>query len=315
MARKSIPKGFKYKLLYESQYVCAVCQKNGCHIHHIDQDHSNNTEDNLVVLCVAHHDEAHTKRTLSHNLDPAALRAAKKCWISTVQQKRLATASVSGQKIMTAEETLFSEGAAWGYINHNRVAQLARLELLPAGDREYFEYCYKVGIIDKKGIPIKPKVWKISDSYIANSVYDWYEFGDGLRLHMLYSAFVDQICRSSHPIHLEPRNWTRASILNLVRPGTFVFIEKAFYFKMIHQSNENQHRHCRTFKRRIHIEFFVDTRDMFGTTSKTVSFIGHKTCAALLQVKSLEETATSVLKLHCTPIALGVGFRVNTGFS
>lgn len=52
MSRPSVPKRLQQKLLYESQYVCAVCQSDGCHIHHFDQNHSNNAEDNLIVLCV-----------------------------------------------------------------------------------------------------------------------------------------------------------------------------------------------------------------------------------------------------------------------
>ncbi|WP_066044497.1 HNH endonuclease signature motif containing protein [Bathymodiolus septemdierum thioautotrophic gill symbiont] len=69
MARPKIPKAIENRLLYESAYACVVCQSDGCHIHHIDQDHSNNKENNLVVLCIKHHDEAHTKRQLSKNLD------------------------------------------------------------------------------------------------------------------------------------------------------------------------------------------------------------------------------------------------------
>jgi hypothetical protein len=295
--------------LYESQYVCAVCQAQGCHIHHIDGDHSNDTEDNLVVLCVKHHDEAHTKRQLSHNLDADALRRNKHNWTSAVQEKRVAVATLSGQNTRIDEGTSLTLGVTWGYINHKRVAQMARPDLLSKEDRDYFEYCRAAGIIDSKGILIKPKNAHRSDSYIRNSVYDWYEFGDNLRLHMVYAAFVDQISQSVQPVHLEPASWTKACIRDLVRPGYFIFVERPFYFKMSHESMGNQHRRCQTFKRKIRIEFFVDTQDMFGTTSMTVSFSGHKTCASLLHVKSLEEAASGWLTLHCSPIALGVGFR------
>lgn len=56
------------------------------------------------------------------------------------------------------------------------------------------------------------------------------------------------------------------------------------------------------------IEFYVDTRDMFGTTSMTESFSGRQTCAALLHVKSVNE-ADGKLVLACTPIAMGVSFQ------
>lgn len=82
MARKALPKELKQRILYASAFVCVVCQAQGCHIHHIDTDHSNDEEENLVCLCTKHHDEAHTKRELSQNLTPDALRHAMQAWCS-----------------------------------------------------------------------------------------------------------------------------------------------------------------------------------------------------------------------------------------
>lgn len=311
MARKSILRELKDKLLYESQYACAVCQNRGCHIHHIDGDHSNNSEDNLIVLCIAHHDEAHTKRQLSQNLDAVALRYAKSNWVSAVREKRSKTATLSGQQDVHRDDSFLSVGVTWGYINHRRVAQLARPELLEKEKRKYFDYCCRANIIDRKGVLIKPNNRNAAESYIGNSIYDWYEFGDDSRVHRVYSDFVDQISHEYSPIHLDPESWTKTRVRALVRPGHFIFVERAFYFKTVSETPDNQHRRCHTFKRKISIEFFVDTRDMFGTTSMTISFSGHQCCAALLQVKSLEETSDGWLILRCTPIALGVGFRRN----
>jgi len=257
---------------------------------------------------VAHHDEAHTKRQLSQNLDSNALHRAKDKWTSAVRKKRAEVASVSGQRILRGADSDSSVGVAWGYINHKRVAQLAIPKQLNDVDHDLYRACYKRGLIDRQGIPVRPKNVEVSESYINNSIYGWYEFGDDMRLHRLYSAFVDQISQRSQPVHLVPENWTKANIRDLVQPGALVFVEKAFYFKTCSETRENQHRRCRTFKRKIRIEFFIDTRDMYGTTSMTVSFSGHKTCAALIQVKSFEEAANGWLLIHCTPIALGVGF-------
>ncbi len=307
--RTPISKKVQHRLLYESQYACAVCQDRGCHIHHIDGNHGNNDEENLVVLCVRHHDEAHTKRQLSKNLNSDALRHAKREWKEAVQRKRTETATVSRQRSKFGGEDTFSVGVAWGYINHKRVAQLAQPGLLDAGDKEYFDYCYNRGIIDSKGIIIKPPNIDVANTFIHGSVYNWFEFGDDSRLHQVYSSFVDQISQSVKPVHLESPGWTKAHIRDLVHPGGFIFVEKAFYFKAINETEQNQYRRARTFRRKIAIEFFLDTRDMFGTTSMTVSFTGHKSCSALLHFKSFEESKDGRLNLHCSPIALGVGFR------
>src|SRR3954463_8100947 len=122
--RKPIPKALKYRLFYESQYRCVVCQQRGSHIHHIDQDNSNNDEANLVVLCTAHHDDAHTTRQLSQNLNSGVLRDAKGRWVALVRERRNSAATVVGQHSLMSNR-FFSMGVTWGYINHRRVALLA----------------------------------------------------------------------------------------------------------------------------------------------------------------------------------------------
>jgi hypothetical protein len=103
--------------------------------------------------------------------------------------------------------------------------------------------------------------------------------------------------------------WTKSAIREIAKPGMLLFLNKALYFKGVSTTKTNEHRRCRTFKRNIEIEFFIDTQDMFGVTSISVSFSGHKSCASLVQLKSIEDMSDGKLVLHCTPIALGVGFN------
>ena len=97
----------------------------------------------------------------------------------------------------------------------------------------------------------------------------------------------------------------------MIAPGKFIFINRAQYFKKSHEDKENAEIYVHTFKRKIKIAYLVNTRNMYGTTSITCSFSGHKTCASLLQVKSIENEGPELL-LHCTPVALGVGFHTKT---
>jgi hypothetical protein len=170
MARTAIPQKTKLKIMYDSQYVCVVCQERGSHIHHIDQNNSNNDDKNLVLLCTGHHDEAHTKHQLSQNLSPTVLLDAKNKWLSEVQNNREISSTLSGQKEITLGHPIASIGLAWGYINHKRVGQIANLEVLTADELEYFNYCVARGLIDKKGILIKPKDVECTNSYINSTV-------------------------------------------------------------------------------------------------------------------------------------------------
>ncbi|MBK7095058.1 MAG: HNH endonuclease [Saprospiraceae bacterium] len=51
-------------------------------IHHIEEwsVSKSNEESNLVVLCLMHHDEAHSTKQLSQNLTPERIKAAKDKW-------------------------------------------------------------------------------------------------------------------------------------------------------------------------------------------------------------------------------------------
>ena len=301
MARKPIPNSLQQQIIYDSQWVCAICQQSGGQIHHIDGDHSNNTEANLVFLCAKHHDEAHTTRTMSRNLSKSALAYAKKEWNRQVAEKRIASATAANQPT----SPLFSQ-ATWGYINHQRVITLS--DLASINDRSTFLDCQRAGLVDGNGIIIKPKNSEPSESYIGGSVYDWFEYGDDHRLHLFYSALVDQIVVAHPPIHLEREHWSKRAVKALLHSGSFLFLNVGYYFKTVSESRDNQHRRAFYRKRNIEFEFFLDTRDMFGTTSMTVSFSGHQKAAALLLIKSINEDE-GVTKVACTPLALGIGFH------
>lgn len=88
--RPPIPSETMNKLLFESGWACCVCGKTsgGIIVHHIEkysESHSHD-EDNLVVLCLNHHGEAHTTRELDLNLTQDRLRQFKKLWLERVKQ-------------------------------------------------------------------------------------------------------------------------------------------------------------------------------------------------------------------------------------
>lgn len=88
--RPPIPSETLNKVLYESRMTCCVCRdrSQGIIVHHIQEYSSSRShaEDNLVVLCLNHHGEAHTKRELQLNLTPERLHEFKKRWLKDVKQ-------------------------------------------------------------------------------------------------------------------------------------------------------------------------------------------------------------------------------------
>jgi len=54
-SRPSIPKSLRDRVLNEYNHRCAVCGGDRPHLHHIDEDPTNNVELNLLPLCPNHH--------------------------------------------------------------------------------------------------------------------------------------------------------------------------------------------------------------------------------------------------------------------
>jgi len=88
--RPPIPPETLNKVIAKSRWSCCVCRDRslGIIVHHIEEysDSRSHVEDNLVVLCLNHHGEAHTTRELQLNLNRDRLRQSKKLWLERVKQ-------------------------------------------------------------------------------------------------------------------------------------------------------------------------------------------------------------------------------------
>ena len=90
--RVAIPTPLQRKVKAKNLGVCCVCKERGIgiHLHHLDEDPSNNVEDNLVVLCVKEHDQHHRPgayTTVKHiELGKEKLKGFKEQWENTVNE-------------------------------------------------------------------------------------------------------------------------------------------------------------------------------------------------------------------------------------
>src|ERR1700752_866453 len=74
--RIPIPKLVANEVMTKSEGNC-YCGKRGAHIHHLDEDPSNNNFDNLILLCFEHHHEASIKGGLMRQLTPDQLKTLR----------------------------------------------------------------------------------------------------------------------------------------------------------------------------------------------------------------------------------------------
>jgi HNH endonuclease len=74
-ASRYIPEDLEIKLLCDSMHLCNVCREPGVIVHHVIpvEEGGPSNEENLIVLCPNHHNQAHSKTILVKTLRPQHL--------------------------------------------------------------------------------------------------------------------------------------------------------------------------------------------------------------------------------------------------
>lgn len=150
--RPPIPEEVVHQVLHESRSSCVVCrgQNKSIVIHHIVSWAKTRAHEieNLVVLCLEHHGEAHTRRELSRNLSPADLRKQKELWLAKVKELDVARVLQLG---MLSDEI-------WDYFNFARISVLFDAADVEPSDFTYYRNLLSEGLVDEEGsLRIEPR--------------------------------------------------------------------------------------------------------------------------------------------------------------
>lgn len=88
--RKKIADEICDLLLFECNRTCCICMLPGkdVQIHHIDQNSSNNTYENLIVLCLDCHSNVHKKGGFGRNWTEGQLQQNKEEWKERVRNRK-----------------------------------------------------------------------------------------------------------------------------------------------------------------------------------------------------------------------------------
>ena len=88
--RSKIPDYIVKNLLFKCKSTCCICRDSSKSIiiHHIEEWNvsKDNSESNLVVLCIEDHDKVHTKKELSHNFTSEEIKSFKHQWEEEVNR-------------------------------------------------------------------------------------------------------------------------------------------------------------------------------------------------------------------------------------
>ncbi|AKM41145.1 hypothetical protein NL30_15250 [Burkholderia contaminans] len=87
--RTPIPEDILNTVLFKSKWVCCICRdpKKAVIVHHLSPWAKSRSHalDNLVILCLEHHGEAHTIHQLALNLTPDRIKNARDRWYALAE--------------------------------------------------------------------------------------------------------------------------------------------------------------------------------------------------------------------------------------
>ncbi len=117
MSRKAIPEAVVADLLIGARRRCCLCvylgndrSRKRIQIAHIDRNSANDDPQNLVPLCLDHHDEYDSRTSQSKGLTQSELRHYKEMWIAEVARSSLQEISYATQvRLPDISSSLFYE--------------------------------------------------------------------------------------------------------------------------------------------------------------------------------------------------------------
>lgn len=297
-SRPPISEGTLRKLLYESNYVCCICKDRNAPIiiHHIipwEESRSHNI-DNLVVLCLLHHGEAHTKHDLSINLTAERIIDAKRRWLEAVKEKNI----VNVQKINKTEYSFYD------FFNVNRIFELVDSLNIDPDSCKYFHSALEYGFINNLGLIRPLNSW--SEKKIDDKTY-WIDFFEGTYLYHYLKELFTNIINKQHFIYIN-EIWNKSDISSIIAPGSFVLVQGLFSFKR-QTRNSTGNRQIKSVYRKargIKIEFEIDA--FYCNSDSSRSHLSGRSVKTVYCIVRSISTIEENLIISCTALAIGTNF-------
>ena len=299
--RKPIPEKIVSQLLYESKRTCCIC--NGTHsneivIHHITSwgETKDNSENNLVVLCLHCHGEAHTVRGLSRNLTKDQILHAKKEWLDLV--KKTAEDRATGiARIQTLNYWTY-----WDYFNIRRIYSLIQglgINLDLAVQSDAGKQLYLGGYITTNG-SLDFSQWPDD---IKSKGY-WLAFYEGMWISQYLVHLIDCLFKNINLKTIDPHQSTREIISNTVI-GDFVLIQDAFYFKRLTKDDcgHDQNKRVYLHKKTLEIGGIIDSWYCI-TMSAKMRLMGKNRSSVIGIVTNIDQNGTK-LSIELSILAIG----------
>lgn len=274
-ARPPIPTETLMRVLFANRYQCCICRnpKLSVIVHHIKEwtDSRSHDIENLAVLCLHHHDQAHSKKTLSKNLDPQSLRDAKRKWEDEV--KILDASSIS--------EAMRLEYSSWNYMNELRVFELAKVMGVEFSRINRFADMVNAGLVQPDGLPTP---------VYDDELYYMYEGPNTIFRYFYVSEVLNTVVQRLPIVNVSDYLDKGTLGLALV-PGDFIFVQGSHVFSPTTEKKFGKGRGqiCEGVRaaNNVEIRFTFDRWEASSSSAKNCWLVGTRNQGSLIQVKDL----------------------------
>ena len=273
--RPPIPTDALMSVLFANRYQCCVCRdpKSSIIVHHIEEwaESRLHNVDNLAVLCLHHHDEAHSKKTLSKNLDAKTLRDAKEKWEAEVKR-------FDAESILSAMRLDYSN---WNYMNELRIFELANALGVEFSLINRFSSMVRAGIVQKDGLPTP---------VVDESLYYMYEGPNILSRYFYVSDVLSAVVNRLPVVNIS--DYLDKGVLGFaLAPGDFIFVQGAHTFSPTtnKKSGRGRGQICEGVRRanEVEVRFVFDRWEATSSSAKNCWLVGTKNQGSLVHVKDL----------------------------
>jgi hypothetical protein len=296
-SRPPVPEETLLRLLYKSRRTCCICRdsKKSVVVHHIEEWSSSHShaEENLIVLCLDHHDLAHTKKELSQSLSKAELISAKENWNRDVE-------TLDAKTILSLKNS--RDFSRWDWINIQRIFEISFSKKISCTDKKIKQYLQSHGYIDGNGALTASEKWAQFDS----KGFWFTDFSDGIYISAYLSNIVDQVLLSTPVIDITPLISSRKELRSVISEGDYFVAQLPFYFSDIDKFEQGKTQMRRSYYRGygIRIEYVFNAWNCLSSSARFDAMTGRKVKTIFGLVRSITEEEGD---LHISVSCLSAG--------
>lgn len=301
--RPPIPDTTLHSVLIKSKRTCCICRdpSKPIIVHHIDEwaVSRSHEESNLIVLCLEHHDQAHTKKELSQRLSKKELRASKAAWERDIKL-------LDAKAILKLKQE--RDYSRWDWINLPRLFEIVTKMGIKSSIPHLRQQLLQAGYIDKHGFIANEKDWPASKS---NGAY-FIDFGDGMYIAYYLSDLVDQVLANTPVIDITPLIESKLQLTSVIAEGDFIAAQLPFYFANVNQDEKGSSQHRKSYYRGhgVRIEYVFNAWNCLSCSARYDAMTGRRVKTIFARVMSVAEgEGELVISVSC--LAAGTAFKTH----